>query len=475
MKKHIQLGSIAIMLILLGGFLWKNHTHQQQIEQFSSLYSLLDKVKQHYHVYYLKHGRFPRSNEQANLPEPRQSASGIIKSIVALSDQRVFIELNLEQPVTLFLTPEINSTNQFLWHCRSPNLPENLMESLFDGCRSTRERVSLEKAIALQYTPRKKPKNKLDITLPPRQPEKKTPPKPCEDSDSSLQLLVHENGLGLWSLESKPTLAKFIPFTINRPNGIATLIGETVFAIKDGYIWYQNATSNDATFEKSSVWVKPGTQLHSAGRHLIWITEERNMFIGDVCHPPNVRIIHSGKLDLSRSEKIKRLEFEDNILKILSGYDSDWSRSSELNQFRIKENGSLVHLFQHRFRGQANGMHWNEPNLLIANGREGLAIYTRTSDHRWMLSQTLSAFDFAMDGLIQENTLWLADRSAGVTTFIRQSPSLAWEQLDQKQFAFPIFKLAMHEKGILASSATQHAWIPHNDTENPVVLNTSTN
>ncbi|MCG8534481.1 MAG: hypothetical protein MI808_05240, partial [Pseudomonadales bacterium] len=152
-----------------------------------------------------------------------------------------------------------------------------------------------------------------------------------------------------------------------------------------------------------------------------------------------------------------------------------WSRSSELNQFRIKENGSLVHLFQHRFRGQANGMHWNEPNLLIANGREGLAIYTRTSDHRWMLSQTLSAFDFAMDGLIQENTLWLADRSAGVTTFIRQSPSLAWEQLDQKQFAFPVFKLTMHEHGILASSATQHAWIPHNDTENPVVLNTSAN
>lgn len=475
MKTAIQRISISIMLILLGVFLWQNHSNQKQIDQFSSLYSLLNKVQQHYHIYYQQYGKFPRNNKQAKLPAPEDFNNDIVSAMVVLSDQRVFITLALDQPATIYLTPEVNSDNRFLWHCRTPNLPENLKETLFDGCRSTTENLTKKRAVALQYKPRPKKQETLDITLPPRTPIAKEAPKPCEEYDQHAQLLLHDNGIGLWELDNHPRLKRFIPFEINRPNGIAALIGNTVFAVKNGYIWFLDASKADSEFEKSSVWVKPGTELYSAGRRLIWITKERNMLIGDICHPPNIRIIHTSKLDISSNEKIKTLEFKDNILRMLSRYESDWSNSSELNQFRIKENGTLVHLFRHRFRGNANSMYLHEPYLLIANGREGLAIHSRTSDHRWMESQTVSALDYAMDGIIQNNTLWLADRSAGVLTFIRTNETSPWEQLDQQQFDFPIFKLLLFPNGLLASSATQHAWIPKKNPDKSVILNQNIN
>src|SRR5690606_34974226 len=211
-------------------------------------------------------------------------------------------------------------------------------------------------------------------------------------------------------------------------------------------------------WQKSAVWVKPGTRLYGVGNRLVWITAEQNLFIGDVCQLPAIRIIHTMKLELGRQEKILRMETVGDLVYMLSRRESDWGNSSELSIYRMKDNGTLLQRFHFQLNGLANGMHLAEPHLLVANGSEGVRIYERTLDQRWMLAQKLSAMDFAMDVLLLNDDLWVADGAAGVLQFQRDKVSGQWQRVAQQVFPFPAFRLQALPEGLLVSSATRHAW-----------------
>ena len=478
-NKKIRLASTIAIVLIVGWLLLLNHQHEVQKKQHAEVVTALARLKQEFIVGYLAQGEFPRNNKEANLPPPEQLTIGPIKELVVMRDSRVFMTLQFEDgpQSTLFLTPEMNSNDQFSWFCRSPKLSEELKSTLFKGCHVSTENLSLAQASALQYVPRRKSRTpepeKLDIKLPPAPPKQEPTAelavKPCEDTDSK-QLLVHDDGIGIWDFTGEPTLSEFIPLNINRPQGIAARIGSTLFVAQNSYIWYADTKQKPITLQKSSVWIKPGTQLFSTGRQLIWITPDNLMFVGDVCYPPNIRIIHDTNLRLSGNRKVVNLTIAEGQLHVLSRYESDWSDSSTLNIYRLKENGALVHQFNFNFRGNANSMYRSEPYLLIANGRDGLSIKQRTSDHRWMETESISASDFIMDAVLKKNSLWVADRSAGLIVYRRRSEKAPWEQVDQKEFDFPAFHLQWFEHGIRVSSATRHAWVPHQAPQTPRIL-----
>lgn len=470
----------AVIVLLLAGILIAEYNYQAKKDQYIELLTTLGKIQQEFQLAYLQRGRFPRSNQEAHLPNPAQFQSGSIKGLVVMGDERLFLNIATEgdEDSLVYLTPEMNSNEQFSWFCRSPKLADDLRELMFENCQPTEETLTLERAIKLQHIPKPKPvqaePEKLDIKLPPPPPKQEPQVQPCVATEPR-QLLIHDNGIGIWDFSAErgqepPRLETFVPMTINRPEGFAARIGSTLFVLKEGYIWYADTDKQPITLQKSSVWIKPGTQLYSIGQQLLWITPEHQMFVGDVCYPPNIRIIHNTKLRGYRSKKIINLTVAEGQLHLLSRYDSDYTDRSNLDIYRIKSNGTLVHNFNFSFKGSANSIYRAEPYLLIANGRDGLSIKQRTSDQRWMETESISAADFIMDAVIRDNTLWVADRSAGLIVFKRRSAKSPWEQVDQQVFEFPAFHLRRFEHGILVSSATKHAWVPADSKQGSRIL-----
>tara|TARA_Y100000588_G_scaffold329232_1_gene365260 strand:- start:178 stop:1647 length:1470 start_codon:yes stop_codon:yes gene_type:complete len=458
----------GVLVLLLAGFLFFYSDYQATREQAADITGTLAKIQQEYIRTFVAQGRFPRFNQEANLPKAADARFGAIQSAIVMKDQRLFLVIKDRSGATstLYLTPEMNSEHRFSWFCRSPDLSDLLRDHLFPSCQASTETLSVAQATALQGKPRKrKPQPAesaaLDFTLPPAPPQTAPPPtQPCEASPPR-ELLIYDNGIGIWDFSQDPVLDAFVPMNIQRPNGMAARIGKVLFVLKEGYIWYADTGKQPITLEKSSVWIKAGTHLYSTGQQLIWITPDHQLFVGDVCYPPNIRIIHNTKLRYSSRNNLVSVTLAEGDLHLLSRYGSDWSNRSNLDVYRIKKNGTLVHAFNFRFDGMANNMYRAEPFLLIANGRDGLSIKERTSDLRWMETDAVSALDFVMDAVIKDNTLWVADRSAGLLVYRRRSQQDPWEQIDQREFDFPAFKLRWFEHGVLVSSATNHAWVPH--------------
>ncbi|RLU03035.1 MAG: hypothetical protein D9N11_06165 [Ketobacter sp.] len=464
-----------VLVALLVLFVMAYSRYQQAREQTAELRTTLDKIRQEYIIAYQMNGHFPRNNQEARLPKPETSQFGAVKAVVIMKDHRLFLSITDHTGASsqVFLTPEMNSNQQFSWFCRSPNLSEFLGDTLFQGCQPSAEFLSIEQASALQgkVKPRGKPPQeqpKLEIKLPPPPPKPEPEPiQPCEASPPR-ELLIHDDGIGIWSFTGTPVLEHFVPLEISYPEGLAARIGRVLFITKGNYIWYTDTDQEPIELKKTSVWIKPGTRIYSIGQQLLWITPEHQLFVGDVCYPPNIRIIHNTKLRLS-GRILANVKVAEGFLHLLSRYDSDRSNRSNLDIYNIKSNGTLVHAFNFRFSGFANNMYREEPYLLIANGREGLSIKQRTSDFRWMETESISAMDFIMDAVIKGNTLWVADRSAGLIVYKRRSPQEPWEQVDQREFEFPAFHLRWFEHGVLVSSATRHAWVA-GDTKGAITL-----
>lgn len=481
LAKRTKVIAGSLLALMLVGFVYLYSDYQATRKQAADIAGTLLKIRQEYIRTYVEQGHFPRYNKQANLPDATQAGFGAIQSAIVMKDERLFLLIKdrAGDTSTLYLTPEMNSQNRFSWFCRSPDLSDILQEHLFQTCQKSTETLTVEQAIALQGKPRKKKRSQpeptpLDFKLPPA-PAKKAPPptQPCVESEPR-ELLIYDNGVGIWDFTSDPALEEFVAMDISRPDGIAARIGPVLFVIKGGYIWYADTTKKPITLEKSGTWVKAGTRLYSTGQQLVWITPDHQLFVGDVCYPPNIRIIHNTKLRYSSRKNLVSVTVAEGDLHLLSRYGSDWSNRSNLDVYRIRKNGTLVHAFNFRFDGMANNMYRAEPFLLIANGRDGLSIKERTSDMRWMETDAISALDFIMDAVIKDNTLWVADRSAGLLVYRRRSPQEPWEQIDQREFDFPAFKLRWFEHGILVSSATNHAWVPH-DNQAQRILEPSTN
>lgn len=463
--KPVQVATALVLLAVVTLLVMAYRNYQQAREQAAEIQATLSKINQEYIIAYQGYGRFPRNNQEARLPKAEESQFGSIQSVVVMKDNRLFLSITDHTGATsqLFLTPEMNSNQQFSWFCRSPDLSEFLQEKLFPSCQPSAESLSLEQAIALQGKPKPKRKQpveepKLDIKLPPPPPAPTPEPiQPCAAS-APRELLVHDDGIGIWDFSGKPALDDFIALDIPHPEGLAARIGHVLFIAKGNYIWYADTGKTPVELQKTSVWIKPDTRLYSIGQQLLWITPEKQLFVGDVCYPPNIRIIHNTKLRMS-GRNLASLKVAEGYLHLLSRHESDWSNRSNLDVFSIKNNGTLVHAFNFSFKGFANSMYREEPYLLIANGRDGLSIKQRTSDYRWMETESISAMDFIMDAVIKGNTLWVADRSAGLIVYQRRSQQEPWEQVDQWEFDFPAFNLRWFEHGVLVSSATRHAWI----------------
>ncbi|RLU00681.1 hypothetical protein [Ketobacter sp.] len=468
--KPIQIGAAVILILLLVWFVMAYSRYQEGLEQAADILGGLNKMRQEYIIAFQSQGHFPRSNTEARLPAPEAARFGAIEAAVVMKDERLYLRIldHTGARSQLFLTPEMNSNNQFSWFCRSPDLSEFLQENLFQGCQRTTETLTLEQAAALQGKPRPKRGQpqpaKLDIKLPPPPPAPEPEPiKPCEVS-APRELLIHDHGIGIWDFSATPVLEDYIPIELANPTAIAARIGSVLFIAKGNYIHYADTRKQPVALQKSSVWIKPGTRIYSVGQQLLWITPENQLFVGDVCYPPNIRIIHNTKLRMSGRD-LASLKVAEGKLHLLSRYPSDWSNRSKLDIYGIKNNGTLVHAFSFSFTGFASSMYREEPYLLIANGRDGLSIKQRTSDFRWMETEAISAMDFVMDAVIKDNTLWVADRSAGLIIYRRRSGKEPWEQVDQREFEFPAFELRWFEHGILVSSATRHAWVAHDGSK----------
>ncbi|MEZ5511564.1 MAG: hypothetical protein R3F47_17000 [Gammaproteobacteria bacterium] len=451
---------LALMFVLLLTFFLKQEDYRDRIEHFAELEITLAKIRQQFQLHHLSYGRFPRSNQEAELPAPEQLVAGSLDGLVVMEDQRLMLQLKLvdAEPATIFLTPEMNSADQFLWHCRSPDLPKELRDNLFGGCKLTREYLSLASASALQWKPKAVAKPVAVKTV---ERAADPPPQPAPDctvAASSRQVLLHDNGLGIWDLSGQPRRSGFLPYDVKRADAFYTQIGDTLFVARDNTIAYADLRSATPQLQNTALWTKAGTRLYGIGKRLVWITDDQNLFVGDICQLPALRIIHTMTLDLGRREKIVRMDVVDDLVYMLSRHESDWGNSSELNIYRMKDNGTLLHRFHFRFDGLANSMQLAEPWLLVANGREGVTFYERTLDQRWMQAQKLTAVDFAMDVLLQDAVLWVADGQSGLLRFERKQPTDPWQRSAQQLLPFPAFHLRPVAGGLLVSSATQHAW-----------------
>lgn len=461
MQKGIFIVVAVVLLALLVLFVGRHDQFESRRAQYAEMESLLAKIRHNFIVFHLGKGRFPRSNLEADLPPADSLTMGRVEGAVVMADERLLLRLRVAEDhvATVLLTPERNTADQFLWHCRSPDLPEKLRQTLFDGCRPSREHLSLERAMALQAKPAPAPAQTPAPTPTPAA----TPvtqaeaSRTCELASPPHPVLLHDTGLGLWDLADEPRLLGFLPHDIQRSDGFHAQVGNTLFAAVGNAIVFADTTVTPLAWQTSALWIKPGTRLYGVGNRLAWVTPERNLFVGDVCQLPAIRIIHTMKLALTQQEQIVRLDTVDDLVYLLSRYEGNWGNSSELNIYRMKDNGTLLHRFNFRLQGLANGMHRAEPHLLVANGREGVFFYQRTLDQRWQLTQKLSAVDFAMDVLLQGDTLWVADGAAGVLRFQRDGNG-QWQRIGQQVFAFPAFHLRALKRGLLVSSATRHAW-----------------
>lgn len=461
MKKGFLGAFLAVLGTLMLVFFLQHDRYQDRIAHFAELEATLLKIRMSFMTEYMSTGRFPRNNQEADLPDPAQLKMGALDGLAVMEDQRVWLRLKVSDSATatVFLTPEVNSADQFLWHCRSPDLPTALRDDMFGGCKLTREHLSLERATALQWRPK-------PVASPPPKPAEArmasvavpvaTPD--CTVDASSLQVLAHDTGLGVWDLSARPVRVQFIPYDVKRADAFFAQIGNTLFVSRDNAIAFADITAEQPVLENSTIWTKPGTRLYGIGKRLVWVTAEQNLFVGDVCQLPAIRIIHTMKLELGRRESIIRMEVVDDLVYLLSRHESDWGNSSELNIYRMKENGTLVHRFHFNFDGQAHSMQLAEPYLMVANGREGVTFYERTLDQRWMQAQKLVAVDFAMDVLLRDGVLWVADGGSGLLQFRRAGPSAPWQRAGQQMLPFPAFRLHQAGSGLLVSSATQHGW-----------------
>lgn len=461
MHRRVVMVVVLLALALLALFIGRHDAFENQRARYVELNSLLAKIRQNFTVFYLGRGRFPRSNAEADLPPADTLTLGPVEGVVVMGDERLMLRLRVaaDQVATVFLTPEMNTADQFLWHCRSPDLPERLREALFGGCRPSAEYLTLEKAMALQARPAPKP---APAQAPPPAPSRSAEPRAeltrtCELPAAAHSVLLHETGLGLWDLADEPRLLGFLAHDVQRADGFHAQVGDTLFAVVGNAIVFADTRTTPLAWQSAGVWVKPGTRVYGVGNRLAWVTPEYQLFVGDICQLPAIRIIHTMKLDLGRREQIVRLYAVDDLVYLLSRYEGDWGNRSELNIYRMKDNGTLLHRFHFRLDGLANGMHLSEPHLVVANGRQGVFFYARTLDQRWQLAQKLSAVDYAMDVLLQGDTLWVADGAAGVLHFARDGAG-QWQRVGQQLFDFPAFHLRPLARGLLVSSATRHAW-----------------
>lgn len=470
----VVLSALVVFVTLLkqqGGY-------DQLRPQLTDLAGVLMRLRNDYAQYYASYGRFPVRNQDLDYPAADKMQAGMLQMLAVLPDHRVYLHLQLAatETATVFLTPEVNSADQFLWHCRTPDLPKALRSGLFSTCNLTREQMSPQQALvaargkgeasatartsahppAVSTAPNASSNTSSNTASTPA-----PAPTPCNSFASPNRLLVHDKGVGVWDFSATPRLIHFIPLDITRAEGFLAQIGNTLYVARDNAIQSADLTAAAPQLEPTPIWIKPGTRLYSAGTQLIWITQERNLFVGDVCQPPQIRIVHTLNLDDYTSGNIVRMDVHGDQLYMLSSSDPDYQyQSSALDIYRIKPGGSLLHGFHFDIEGSATGMYLAEPLLLVAKGREGLDIYERTLDQRWLKAQTVSTLDFAMDALLLGDQLWVADRSSGLVRFRRDAAGAPWQRLGQQVFDFPLFRLQGLRDGVLVSSATRHAWVP---------------
>ncbi|MGB1061903.1 MAG: hypothetical protein ACPGZU_17310, partial [Ketobacter sp.] len=88
----------GVLVLLLAGFLFFYSDYQATREQAADITGTLAKIQQEYIRTFVAQGRFPRFNQEANLPKSADARFGAIQSAIVMKDQRLFLVIKDRAP-----------------------------------------------------------------------------------------------------------------------------------------------------------------------------------------------------------------------------------------------------------------------------------------------------------------------------------------------------------------------------------------
>ena len=416
--------------------------------------SLLANVKASQVEYYMMRGKFPRSNKDVGLNPGNELQNSILRRADILPDTRLLLTLHEvvdERRVIIILTPEMNTQSRLIWHCRSPNIPSNLKEMLFQYCIYTSEYVSGEDVVRRYQEKQKiiaesKKKRKLHMTKRRMQQNAKTKfgvkfpiqknpfeknitnKKVCHNFDNALGktlvLQVGRRNTKVWRVsKDKPHFKGVIDIVLKKSIAQAVIKGGYIYFEKDLTLHIAGAHGDKIELTKTAIPIMKGSKLFTSSSHLVVAQPTGRLLFADLCLPQKPIFSSSAILPFHNSFKLQDFYLMRGVAYALASDEHEYAPRSLLASLKVSSDFYLKEVATHHFPGDAQNFSINGDRVYVANGSDGVIVF-QINGFNVEPFRSMKTLDFAREIAVVNDIIVVADRLAGIALFSTNGESV---------------------------------------------------
>lgn len=457
MMRFVVSGFFLIVIVILIGRCQLGNVNVGMAQSLHDTVGEIMGIKSQIERFHYDRKKLPGENRDLGLPPPQQfnRRSPLIRHFEVLKGGVVFIQLTAEnkgKPVEVIYRPAVESKYRLRWTCESFNLTKEWRGVLPDVCADAT--TPFDRSLLADDT------NTEDylarVTREQRaateRPEESAPEPAC--AAASLQpgfVQVSENEVALWKLGDRPSRW----FAQQRPEDM----GRTAFfALEDRLYFYagdriqlarpqQFPRASDIHLFNTSRWRWLGDRLWvNSGPALITIDPCANGFGIDTQY----------LMDLGAFNRITDFIIQDGLVFMSTEESVPGSQGTAIQIVQLPSNRALGFF---KLEGKAYGLARDGRYLYVANGSYGITVLDIFDVISPRQVRRVSTRDAAMDVLVQDKQLLLADRLGGLALYQRQDDNLTLVQQAATDItAEQLQPLGNDYVGVTAKDGTTTLW-----------------
>lgn len=387
--------------------------------------SVIHTVKNQVERFHYDRQKLPAENRDLGQPPPHLfgNKSPLIRHLEVLRGGLIYIQLtadNKGKPVELVYRPTVESRYRLRWTCESFNLTKEWRGVLPDVCADAPaafDRTAYEDTSTEDYLAR--------VTREQREAAEQATGRedepPCVASALQAGFVrIDANQLSLWELGARQPHELSQGFSLQRP----AVMGRTAFlALGDRLYFYAGDRIQVARPQlppKASDIHLFTTSRWRWSDNRIWVNNGPALITIDPC-ATRFRIDTQYLMDLGAFNRITDFIIEDGVAMLSTEEAIPGSQASAIQIVRLPSNRALGFF---RLEGKAHGLARAGRYLYVANDSYGVTVVDLFDLTAPRLLRRVSTRDAAMDVLVRDNQLLLADRLGGLTLYQRQDDNL---------------------------------------------------
>lgn len=460
MVRFVVSGLVLIVIVMLIGRCQLGNVGVGMGLSVHDTLAVILSTKSQIERYHYDRQKLPEENRDLNLPPPHLfgGKSPLIRHFEVLKGGVIYIQLTAEHrghPVELVYRPTVESRYRLNWTCESYNLTKEWRATLPDVCGEAPalfDRSQIEQAAATEdYLARVTREQRAALAQ-----ASETPAAPACVADALAPgfAQVDDSQITVWRLGVVPGRQ----FALARPQDMARTgflaledqlyfyAGDRVRRVLQGQVSQPPQVSAVHLFDTRRWRWSDGRLWMNSGPGLVTLNPCANGFHMDTQY----------LLDLGAFNRIVDFALQDGLALLSTEESTPGSQYSAIQIVRLPANRALGFL---RLEGRAHGLARGGRYLYVANGAHGISLVDLLDLNAPRLVRRISTRDAAMDVLVRDKQLLVADRLGGLALYQRQDDNLTLVQRSGSHItAEQLHDLGDDYIGVTAKDGTTSLW-----------------